>query len=90
MCYYCLEKGTPNAKIIRNSFNYLLWYCKDINKINKKVHKLYTERTGIEGSTEDPRKLALWGEFKNGEVRPLTTDEKEISLGQEKKRMFFV
>lgn len=70
------KKGTPTAKIVRNSFNYLLWYAKDINKIGDKVHKLYTERTGIEGSTEDPKKLALWGEFKNGETRPLTTEEK--------------
>lgn len=83
------KKGTPNAKIIRNSFNYLLWYCKDINKINKKVHKLYTERTGIEGSTEDPRKLALWGEFKNGEVRPLTTDEKRNIIGTREKADVF-
>lgn len=70
------KKGTPTAKIIRNSFNYILWYAKDIEKVSNKTHKLFTERTGIEGSTEDPRKLALWGEFNNGEVRPLTTDEK--------------
>ena len=70
------KKGTPTAKIIRNSFNYILWYAKDIEKVSSKTHKLFTERTGIEGSTEDPRKLALWGEFRNGEVRPLTTDEK--------------
>ena len=70
------KKGTPTAKLIRNSFNYLLWYAKDIERDSEKVHKLYVERSGIEGSTEDPRKLALWGEFNNGEVRPLTTDEK--------------
>lgn len=70
------KKGTPTAKLIRNSFNYLLWYAKDIERVSEKVHKLYVERSGIEGSTEDPRKLALWGEFNNGEVRPLTTDEK--------------
>ena len=70
------KKGTPTAKIIRNSFNYLLWYAKDINRVSEKVHKLFAERSGLEGSTEDPRKLALWGEFHNGEVRPLTTDEK--------------
>lgn len=70
------KKGTPSAKIIRNSFNYILWYTKNINKIGSKVHQLYGERTGIEGSTEDPKKLALWGEFDSGETRPLTTDEK--------------
>ena len=74
------KKGTPTAKIIRNSFNYILWYAKDIEKVSSKTHKLFTERTGIEGSTEDPRKLALWGEFTNGEVRPLTTDEKRSIL----------
>ena len=70
------KKGTPNAKIIRNSFNYILWYGKDLSKLSTKTHKLFSERTGLEGSTEDPRKLALWGEFDNGDVRPLTTDEK--------------
>lgn len=74
------KKGTPTAKIIRNSFNYILWYAKDINKLPDKIHKLFTERTGIEGSTEDPRKLALWGEFENGDVRPLTTDEKRAII----------
>ena len=74
------KKGTPTAKIIRNSFNYLLWYAKDAEKVGNKVHKLYTERSGIEGSTEDPKKLALWGDFEHGETRPLTTDEKRAIL----------
>lgn len=74
------KKGTPTAKIIRNSFNYLLWYAKDAEKVGNKVHKLYTERSGIEGSTEDPKKLALWGNFEHGETRPLTTDEKRAIL----------
>ena len=34
------KKGTPTAKIIRNSFNYLLWYAKDAEKVGNKVHKL--------------------------------------------------
>lgn len=68
------QKGTPTAKHIRNSFNYLLWYAKNIEQL--KTNKLYYERTGIEGTTEDPRKLPLWGEFHNGETRTLTTDEK--------------
>ena len=68
------KKGTPTAKHVRNSFNYLLWYAKNIEQL--KTNKLYYERTGIEGTTEDPRKLPLWGEFHNGETRTLTTDEK--------------
>lgn len=85
------KKGTPTAKIIRNSFNYLLWYAKDIEKVGDKVHKLYVERSGIEGSTEDPRKLALWGDFNNGETRPLTTDEKRnILLTSQNAKIFRV
>lgn len=83
------KKGTPVSKTIRNSFNYLLWYAKDKDKV--KSRKLFFERTGIEGTTEDPRKLALWGEFANGEVRTLTTDEKRnILLTREKANVFRV
>lgn len=70
------KKGTPDSKTIRNSFNYLLWYQKS----DVKVRKLFQERKGDEGTTEDPRKLALWGEFGN-EQRTLTTDEKRNILG---------
>lgn len=69
------KKGTPNAKIIRNSFNYILWYAKDIDKLKNKSRKLFSSRTGVEGSTEDPKKLALWGDFPESS-RPLTTEEK--------------
>jgi len=83
------KKGTPTKKTIRNAFNYLLWYCKDINKV--KSHKLFTERIGIEGTTEDPKKLALWGEFEDGEARTLTTDEKRNIIGtRENARVFRV
>ena len=68
------KKGTPISKTIRNSFNYILWYCKDIEKVKSK--KVFLERTGIEGSMEDPKKLALWGDFNNGETRTLSTEEK--------------
>ena len=85
------KKGTPNAKIIRNSFNYILWYAKDIKCIGDKVHKLFTRRTGIEGSTEDPKKLALWGDFANGEERTLTTAEKrDIITTSEHAKIFRV
>lgn len=70
------KKGTPTSNIIRNSFNYLLWYAKNKKKITEKIRKLFLVRTGIEGTTEDPKKLALWGEFETGEVRQLTTEEK--------------
>ncbi|NEU09231.1 site-specific DNA-methyltransferase [Flavihumibacter sp. R14] len=83
------KKGTPVSKTIRNSFNYLLWYAKDKEKV--KSRKIFFERTGIEGTTEDPKKLALWGEFQNGEVRTLTTDEKRnILLTREKANVFRV
>jgi len=81
------KKGTPNAKIIRNSFNYILWYAKDINQ--PKFHKLYSLRTGTEGSSEDPRKLALWGEFSDDENRTLTTDEKRNILSTREKAKVF-
>lgn len=74
------KKGTPTAKILRNSFNYLLWYGKDIDKLGNKVHKLFSERSGIEGASTDPKKLALWGDFNNGETRPLTTEEKRAII----------
>ncbi len=83
------KKGTPISKTIRNSFNYLLWYAKDKDKV--KSRKIFFERTGIEGTTEDPRKLALWGDFANNETRTLTTDEKRnIQLTREKANVFRV
>jgi adenine-specific DNA-methyltransferase len=68
------KKASPESSTIRNSFNYILWYAKDLSKL--KVHRLYKERTGIEGSTEDPRKLPLWADFADGSTRPLKTEEK--------------
>jgi adenine-specific DNA-methyltransferase len=83
------KKGTPVSKTIRNAFNYLLWYGKDKEKVE--TRKLFLDRIGIEGTTEDPRKLALWGEFENGEVRTLTTDEKRsIEATREKAKVFRV
>jgi adenine-specific DNA-methyltransferase len=83
------KKGTPDAKVIRNAFNYVLWYSKNIEAV--KSRKLFQQRTGIEGTTEDPKKLALWGEFENGEVRTLTTTEKRnIFLTLENARIFRV
>ena len=59
---------------MRNTFHYLLWYARDVGSL--KSRKLFRPRRISEGSTEDPRKLALWGEFPDGTTRPLTTEEK--------------
>ena len=74
------KKGTSDSNTIRNAFNYILWYTKDLKQASSKIHKLFSTRLGNEGSTEDPRKLALWGEFFNGESRQLSTDEKRNIL----------
>jgi adenine-specific DNA-methyltransferase len=68
------KKGAPRSKTIKNAFNYILWYSKNAEAC--KAHKVYRSREANEGSTEDPRKLALWGELPDGLKRPLTTDEK--------------
>ena len=68
------KKGAPSSKTIKNAFNYILWYAKDVDAC--KVRKMYRSREVNEGSTEDPKKLALWGELPDGITRPLTTDEK--------------
>jgi adenine-specific DNA-methyltransferase len=68
------KKASPETKTIKNAFNYILWYGKDCSKI--KVRKLFRERRLSDGTTEDPKKLALWGVFPDGVQRPLTTSEK--------------
>ena len=68
------KKAAPNAKIIKNNFNYLLWYTKALELC--KSRKIFRKRLINEGATDDPRILALWGEFPNGEIRTLTSDEK--------------
>jgi adenine-specific DNA-methyltransferase len=75
------KKASPETKIVRNSFNYLLWYAKNIGELSKKTKKLFNERIGTEGTTEDPKKLALWADFPDGESRPLTTEEKRNIWG---------
>jgi len=85
------KKASPETKIVRNSFNYLLWYAKHIGELSRKTKKLFHERVGIEGTTEDPKKLALWADFPNGESRPLTTEEKRNIWGlPERARVFRV
>ncbi len=68
------KKGAPQSKTIKNAFNYILWYSKNLELC--KTRKMYRPREANEGSTEDPRKLALWGELPDGTQRTLTTDEK--------------
>ncbi len=83
------KKGTPTKKTLRNAFNYLLWYAKELRELRSE--KLFAERAGLEGTTEDPKKLALWGDFNNGSTRTLTTDEKRNILStREKARVFRV
>ncbi|MGB7902824.1 MAG: site-specific DNA-methyltransferase [Halobacteriota archaeon] len=72
------KKASPESSTIRNSFNYIVWYAKDLSKL--KVHRLFKVRTGSEGSTEDPRKLPLWADFPDGSTRPLKTEEKRCLL----------
>ena len=68
------KKGSAQAKRIKNSFNYLLWYAKDADLVS--VNKVFRKRRVSDGTTEDPKKLALWLRLENGFERPLTTDEK--------------
>jgi adenine-specific DNA-methyltransferase len=68
------KKGAPRSKTIKNAFNYILWYAKSAEAL--KSRKVFRPREANEGSTEDPRKLALWGQFPDGTQRPLTTAEK--------------
>lgn len=82
------RKASPDANFLRNTFNYLLWYVKDIKSAKHKVRKLFADRRGDEGTTEDPKKLALWGEFPEGE-RTLTTDEKRDILNTRKTAKVF-
>ncbi len=68
------KKGSPQAKHIMNAFNYILWYAKDESLCKSK--KIFRERAINEGSTEDPRKLALRCESPDGISRALTSEEK--------------
>ena len=74
------KKAAPDTKTIKKGFNYLLWYCKEIDNIT--INKIFRERRVSDGTTEDPKKLALWLRMPNGYERPLTTEEKreEVEL----------
>ncbi len=68
------KKSSPQTRTIKNGFNYILWYSKNSEKLQ--VKKLYRERRVSDGSTEDPKKLALWMRDASGFERTLSTDEK--------------
>ncbi len=68
------KKASPETRTIKNAFNYILWYAKQSSQV--KVRKLFRQREMSDGTTEDPKKLALWMVLPNGSERPLTTDEK--------------
>lgn len=68
------KKASPESKTIRNTVNYLLWYARDVSSI--KCRRLFRSRTIQEGTTGDPKKLALWLELPDGMSRTLTTEEK--------------
>ena len=68
------KKASPETRTIKNAFNYILWYAKKGEVV--KVRKLFRLRQLSDGTTEDPKKLALWLVLPDGTERPLTTDEK--------------
>lgn len=38
------KKASPEAQVLKNSVNYLLWYAKDREVAGSRVHKLYRDR----------------------------------------------
>lgn len=72
------QKAAPDTRTIKNTFNYILWYAKDIDYL--KARKLFRRRTIADGTTEDPKKLALWLIMPDGMERPLTTEEKRSEV----------
>lgn len=72
------KKAAPDTSTIRNTFNYVLWVAKNTEAV--KSHKLFRARRISDGSTEDPRKLALRAEFPDGTERALTTAEKRAEV----------
>ena len=75
-----VRKASPETRTIRNAFNYILWYGRDIEQA--KVRKLFRKRELSDGTTEDPKKLALWLVLSDGTERPLTTPEKRLQVAR--------
>lgn len=68
------RKASPDTLALKNAFNYVLWYAKDSDNLASK--KLFRQRRLSEGTTQDPKKLALWLRSPDGFERPLSTPEK--------------
>ena len=71
-----VKKAAPDTRTIKNTFNYILWYARQVEEV--KARKLYRQRRLADGTTEDPKKLALWLVLPDGTQRPLTTEEKRL------------
>ena len=82
-----VKKASPDTRTIKNTFNYILWYARQVEEV--KARKLYRQRVLAEGTTEDPKKLALWLVLPDGTQRPLTTDEKRQEATPPKEAMVF-
>ena len=67
------KTGNLGQKTLDNVSDYLIWYCKNKNKI--KYHQLYQEKDFSDSSTS----LYNYGEFPNGEKKKLTNDEFELA-----------
>ena len=82
-----VKKASPDTRTIKNTFNYVLWYAREADEA--KARKLYRHRELAEGTTEDPKKLALWLVLPDGTQRPLTTQEKRQETTPPKESMIF-
>ncbi len=82
-----VKKASPDTRTIKNTFNYVLWYAREADEA--KARKLYRHRELAEGTTEDPKKLALWLVLPDGTQRPLTTQEKRQETTLPKESMTF-
>lgn len=72
------KKAAPQTRTIRNGFNYLLWYSRSLSSV--KVRKVFRPRRLGDGTTDDPKKLALWLSMPTGFERPLSTEEKRENV----------
>ena len=85
------KKAAPDTAFLKNAVNYLLWYVKDLSAASRKAKKVFRDRQVSDGTTEDPKKLALWADFPDGTSRTLTTEEKrDPTLLPEGSRVFRV
>ncbi len=74
------KKAAPQTSTIRNGFNYVLWYARNLGSLTPNIRKIFRNRRIGDGTTDDPKKLALWLAMPDGHERPLTTDEKREAV----------